>query len=108
MAAATKEEKAVRQSLLDQLKVKNIDTEYTRSRVDNYMSSWRTVKKLTADIEKRGVQVENLLNNGKAVLKINESIPARQKENGTMDKILQTLGLNNPVIQKPDDGADYI
>lgn len=106
--AMTKEEKAVRQSLLDQLKAKNIDTEYTRSRVGNYMDSWRTVKKLTADIEKRGVQVEHIMNNGSHTMKINESINARQKENGTMDKILQTLGLNAPVIVKADDGESYL
>lgn len=105
--AKSKEEKAVYASLLDQLKAKNIETEYTRSRIDDYMASWRTVKQLTDDIEKRGIKCETELASGAIVLKMNESIGARQKENAAMDKILQSLGLNAPVI-KSDDLGDYL
>lgn len=103
----TDEENAVYQSLIEQLKAKNIDTDYTRSRVDDYMASWRTVKKLTKDIDERGIKIESVNSSGATVLKLNESINARQKENSTMDKILQSLGLNSPTI-KTTSADDYI
>ena len=94
------------QSLMGQLKALNKDTEYSRKKIDEYIASDRIVKKLTADINKRGAMIQEPNCRGDLVWKPNPAVKARQQEIATMKSILELFGLHNPVRPKTED--DYL
>lgn len=93
----------IKDSLLEQLKELNKDTEYNRSLVDNYMNSLGIVQKCDRDIEENGLNMVD----AKGMPHQNPSMANRQKELATMLKIIQLLDLQNPVIRS-DAMDDYV
>lgn len=99
---ATKKE--IKASLLEQLKAKGKNTKYYLDMVDDYMSYYDLKKRLKIDIKKNGVRYVTYNGNGKKVEKVNESITNLHKTTQTMLKILQDLGLQDPILGSDEDG----
>lgn len=94
----------VKDSLLKQLKEKGKNTDYYLDLVDDYMSYWDLKKRLKNDIKKKGVRYVSTNGNGKDVEKANESITNLHKTTQVMLKILQDLGLQDPILGSDEDG----
>lgn len=96
----------VKSSLIEQLENKGKDTKYYLDLVDDYMNYYDLKRQLKKDIKEKGVRYETYNGNGKKVEKSNESITNLHKTTQIMLKILQDLGLQQPI--KDDDEKDYI
>lgn len=96
----------IRASLIDQLEGRGKKTAYTESLVDDYMQHYKISRQLIKDIRKRGVKVEKTDTRGNKQIVDNDSIKSLQNEQGTMLKLLQTLGLHEPV--KRGSNNDYL
>lgn len=96
----------LRESLVSQLEDKNIKTDYNLSEVEEYMKYWEANRKLFADIKKRGIKIKTYNSKGLEVVKTNESLNDAQKNTASMLKILQVLGLQDPVMKGTAD--DYL
>lgn len=99
-------EKKVKDSLVNQLSEKGIETDYNLSLIDDYMKHWKIVADLNKDIKSRGAVVKAFDCKGNEVTKTNESIKIMNTEQAIMLKIIQLLGLQEPVQKEPAD--DYL
>lgn len=106
MAAKKMTEQKLRKALVQQLKEKNIMTDYNLAEVEEYIRYWKANELLFKDIEERGVKVTYLTTKGTETTKTNESISDAQKNSATMLKIMQALGLQDPVIK--GSNSDYL
>ena len=98
-------EKAIRQSLIDQLEAQNKTSNFFIDLANDYVAHWKIKKKLIADINKKGVRYETTNGNGYPVLKANESVASLQKETAIMLKLLNDLNLKEPIqVTDPNDG----
>ena len=99
-------EKKVKDSLVNQLSEKGIETAYNLSLIDYYMKHWKIVADLSKDIKSRGAVVKAFDCKGNEVTKTNESIKIMNTEQAIMLKIIQLLGLQEPVQKESAD--DYL
>lgn len=99
-------EKKVKGSLVNQLSEKGIETDYNLSLIDDYMKHWKIVADLNKDIKSRGAVVKAFDCKGNEVTKTNESIKIMNTEQAIMLKIIQLLGLQEPVQKESAD--DYL
>ena len=99
-------EKKVKDSLVNQLSEKGIETDYNLSLIDDYMKHWKIVANLNKDIKSRGAVVKAFDCKGNEVTKTNESIKIMNTEQAIMLKIIQLLGLQEPVQKESAD--DYL
>lgn len=99
-------EKKVKDSLVNQLSEKGIETDYNLSLIDDYMKHWKIVADLNKDIKSRGAVVKAFDCKGNEVTKTNESIKIMNTEQAIMLKIIQLLGLQEPVQKEFAD--DYL
>jgi phage terminase small subunit len=99
-------EKKVKDSLVNQLSEKGIETDYNLSLIDDYMKHWKIVADLNKDIKSRGAVVKAFDCKGNEVTKTNESIKIMNTEQAIMLKIIQLLGLQEPVQKESAD--DYL
>lgn len=105
----SKKMKAMRESLLEQLKLKGNDTVYFVDLVDDYMRLWKVKELLDADINERGVQVEYFNGANQRGYKKNDSVGELLKCNQQMIKLLDKLGLKvNTELLKDDDEDEDI
>lgn len=88
----TAEFKKVRDSMLKQLKDKNIQEEFYINLVKTYMKFWVDVKHLEKDIQERGI---NITVNGRYgdEIKKNDSLGEKIRVSAQMLRILDSLGL---------------
>ena len=100
--------KEVKQSLLDQLKVKGATAAYFTDMVNDYMSLWNMKKLLAQDIEERGVRFKDQYSSGKTGWKNNPSNKEMIMVNKQMLSLLKDLGLNEPVEDDSGDGSELI
>ena len=98
--------KAIEDSLIEQLKIKGKCTKYYLDMVADYMSYYDLKKSLKKDIKEKGVRYKTVSGNGKDIEKPNESIANLHKTTQIMLKILQDLGLQEPIEDNSD--SDYI
>lgn len=99
-------ESRLRKALVDQLKEKNIMTDYNLSEVEEYIRYWKANEALFNDINERGVKVTTYNSSGCEVIKTNESLNDIQKNTAAMLKIMSTLKLQAPVMKGSSD--DYL
>ena len=99
-------ETKLRKALVDQLKKKNMMTEYHLDKVEEYIQYWKSNQDLFKDIEVRGTKVKSYNSKGCEVIKTNESINDAQKNSVIMLKILSILKLQDPVFEGSED--DYL
>lgn len=90
--------KAVRESLVRQLQSRGADAECFIDLVDDYMAFWVIEKKLSADIDKRGITYIDKSSVGVEMYKNNPSIKEKVSVNRQMLTILEKLKLS------PQDG----
>jgi len=105
----SKKMRMMRESLLEQLKLKGNDTVYFVDLVDDYMRLWKVKELLDADINERGVQVEYFNGANQRGYKKNDSVGELLKCNQQMIKLLDKLGLKvNTELLKGDDEDEDI
>lgn len=85
--------KLIKKDLIQQLEDKEIDNEYYKDLVDDYIKLYRMKNKLAADIEERGVSVRWQNSETSFGYKKNDSIPEFVRVTSQMIKILKDLGL---------------
>lgn len=100
-------QKAMRESLLNQLRLQNKTSDFYTDLVNDYVDYWGIKKKLIADIKKRGVRYETVNGNGIEVEKPNESVTNLPKITAAMLKILSDLNLKEPIIESSMED-DYL
>ena len=100
-------QKAMRESLLNQLRLQNKTSDFYTDLVNDYVDYWGIKKKLIADIRKRGVRYETVNGNGIKVEKPNESVTNLPKITAAMLKILSDLNLKEPIIESSMED-DYL
>lgn len=94
----------IQRDLLDQLeRCGTVGTYYT-DMITDYMKLWDTKNRLIADIEERGVTVENITNAG-INIKRNDSVGDLLKTNAQMLKLLDSLGIR-PAQTDGDEDAE--
>ena len=98
--------KTVEESLIEQLEIKGKCTKYYLDLVADYLYYYDLKKDLRKDIKKKGVRYISINGNGKEVEKANESIVNLHKTTQIMLKILQDLGLQDPI--RGDETAGYV
>lgn len=96
---------AVRESLMLQLKSKGADVAHFESLVDDYITYFGLVKKLKADIKKRGLTYPAISATGKEYEKDNPSVKLLPQYTRSMLTILRELGLttDEPVEDEDDE-----
>ena len=82
----------IQRDLLDQLERNGTVGTYYTDMITDYMKLWDTKNGLVADIEARGVTVENVTNAGTNI-KRNDSVGDLLKTNAQMLKLLDSLGI---------------
>lgn len=92
-------QKQVKASLLEQLRLQNKTSEFYEDLVNDYMAYWSLKKKLTADINKKGLRYKVINGNGIEVEKPNESVTNLPKITTAMLKILNDLNLKEPLSE---------
>ena len=93
----------VRESLLEQLRLKGADKPVFISLVDDYMKLWSTKEKLLKDVNTRGIFFEDNSAAGKPMKKQNPSTKEAVAVNAQMLKILDQLGITTDNIAADDD-----
>lgn len=91
-------QKAIKQSLLDQLERKGARTPFFENLVDDYMALWRTKELLIRDIKKNGIRIKYDNGGGQSGEKDNPSIAQQVRVNAQMLKILAQLGITTDDI----------
>lgn len=99
--------KEVRASLLEQLRLQNKTSEFYEDLVNDYMTYWSLKKKLTTDINKKGLRYKTINGNGIEVEKANEFVINLPKITTAMLKILNDLNLKEPLSESSAED-DYL
>lgn len=95
----------IRKSLEQQLRDKGADVLHFQALLDDYIFFFATLKKLQADIRKRGLEVEAISSTGKKYTKENPSVKLAPMYNQRMMAILKDLGLTTEHCLPPDDSG---
>ena len=99
-------EKDLRESMIEQLKEKNAETEYNLALVDEFVKLWKENKALHKDIKTRGTKIETHNSHGDKIIKTNESLSDIQKNDAAMLKFYQAMKLHEPVMK--GSANDYL
>lgn len=100
----TAEQRRIRDDLLKQLELREMNTSYYQDLVNDYLVMMQTRDKLQRDIEERGTLIYYCNGGGQEGFKKNDSIDSFNKICDRMIKHLEFLGINpNNVVQ---DGGD--
>lgn len=95
--------KAVKDSLLEQLRAAGADIEVFRGLVSDYCTMYQVSEKLKADIKKRGTIVEVPKTQDIVITQPNSSIKELRDTNKAMLAILKQLNLSIDTVQPPED-----
>lgn len=99
---AAKSEKAIRESLMTQLRAKGADASHFEGLVDDYVEYFRLVKKMKADIKKRGLSYTATSAAGKEYEKDNPNVKLLPQYTRAMLTILKDLGLTTDKVTEED------
>ena len=99
----TKEYKAIRTSLIDQLERSGNDSPHFLNLVEDYMAMYVTKEMCQADIAERGITITSVGSAGQLVTKKNDSIDSALKINQQMIKLLDKLGIQPDASVDTDD-----
>ncbi len=100
---ATSKKIKIKESLLEQLRLKGADKEVFSSLIDDYMKFYDTKEKLLADIKKRGISFKDYSAAGKPMMKQNPSTKEVVAVSAQMLKILDQLGITTGQVIADDD-----
>ena len=99
---AAKSEKAIRESLMTPLRAKGADVSHFEGLVDDYVEYFRLVKKMKADIKKRGLSYTSTSAEGKEYEKYNTNVKMLPQYTRAMLTILKDLGLTTDKVAEED------
>lgn len=94
--------KNIRDSLLEQIKVKGADVTLYRALIDDYMWFHKQLCQMKADISKRGRSYTAISAAGKEYEKDNPSVKNALMYSKQMVAILAALGLNTNTVVPPE------
>ena len=100
----TKEFRALRQSLLDNLHERGLDTQCYEDKVDEYMDFWVRRKELREDIETRGFTVTD----DRGRVSENRSLSLEVQVSRQMLAIFTTLGFREDALRGGGGGDDEL
>lgn len=93
----------IRESLMAQLRAKGADVSHFEALVDDYMEYCKLIKKMKADIKKRGMTYKATSAAGKEYEKDNPNVKLLPQYTRSQLAILKELGLTTDKIAE-DDG----
>lgn len=99
--------KKIKEDLINQLELKGMHHSFYKDMVEQYCQYYNMKNELMKDIKQKGVRIEVTSGNGFATSKDNGSIMLSIKVTQTMLKILNDLGLKEPVIEDASED-DYL
>lgn len=99
---AAKSQKDIRESLMAQLREKGADVSHFEGLIDDYVEYFRMVKKMKADIKKRGLSYTAMSAAGKEYEKDNPNVKLLPQYTRTMLAILKELGLTTDKVAEED------
>lgn len=100
----TKKYRDIKKDLLDQLKLQNKTGNHYLDLVEQYMTFYIIKDQLNADIEDKGIRYAITNGNGIEVERPNESVDRLLKLAPTMTRMLESLGLKEPIVIDSDGG----
>ena len=103
MAVVKKNQKAIRESLMLQLKAKGADVSHFESLIDDYIFYWQQEKKMQRDIAKNGMLIDAISAQGKPYQKENPAIKSAALYNKQKLAILKEMGLTTDTCHNADD-----
>ena len=98
--------KEIKESLIEQLKVKGADVTLYRALIDDYMWFYKQERQMQTDINKRGRSYKAISSVGKEYEKDNPSVKNALLYNRQMVTILDALGLNTKTVVSKKVGGD--
>ena len=104
MASITK--KQIRDSIMQQLRNKGADTDFFVDMIDDYMRLWSLKRKLSADINKRGIVYEEIGSQGNKMTKNNPSTKELVIVNKQMLDLLKQLDITTGNSVKNENEED--
>lgn len=96
-------EKAVRESIIEQLEVKGIKTAALLSMVEEYMTFWKSARQLSADLKKNGAVIPYTTTSGCETTKPNPSLKELRDTNKQMIALAKHLELEPSKILSHED-----
>lgn len=105
----TKRYRDIKNDLLKQLQLQNKTGNHYLDLVEQYMRFYVIKEQLDKDIQAKGIRYMCMNGNGIEVERPNESVDRLLKITPTMTKLLDSLGLKEPIVQHPSesDGGGY-
>lgn len=100
---AAKSKKAIRESLMAQLKSKGADVDHFEALIDDYVNYFGMVKKMKADIAKRGLSYMATSAAGKEYEKDNPNVKLLPQYTRAMLAILKDLGLTTDNVAEEEE-----
>lgn len=104
----TKKYKQIRESLIEQLKIRKKDYPYNLDLIEDYMDLYVTKSRLIKDVEERGVSIEWNNGGGQRGRKKNDSVELLLKVNKQMLSIISELGIKADEVLIEDDEDDKL
>lgn len=101
-------EETIRSDLVNQLHANNKFGKHYEDLVDDYIYYFRLKDLLQKDIRKKGLRYEASTGNGHASLKPNESVQNVLKVTSQMLKILNDLGMQEPMVVESSGDNVYL
>ena len=99
--------KEIKDDLLEQLEAQGKYQNYYLDLIEDYMKYYDLERKCQRDIKEKGLRYEVVSGNGFKSEKPNESVQNLMKITTTMLKILDELGLQNPINTSDNSDDDY-
>lgn len=96
--------KAVRKSLVEQLRAKGADIDLYKDQVNDYMMMWDLKEQLKDDIKGNGLRMEYKAANGGSVEKDNPSVKQIPLINKQMLMLLKQLDISTDKVVKEGGG----
>lgn len=95
--------KKVRESLITQLKAKGADVSHFEALINDYIAYFNIVRKMKANIAKRGISYLAVSASGKEYEKDNPNVKLLPQYTRSMLSILKELGLTTDKVAEDDD-----
>ena len=99
--------KEIKDDLLEQLEAQGKYQNYYLDLIEDYMKYYDLQRKCQQEKKKKGLRYTVTSGNGFKSEKPNESVQNLMKITTTMLKILDELGLQNPINTSDNSGDDY-
>ena len=100
---AAKSKKAIKESLMNQLRAKGADVDHFTALVDDYVAYFELVKKMKVDIKKNGLSYTATSAAGKKYEKENPCVKMLPQYTRSMLAILKELGLTTDKIDTGEE-----